>query len=220
MLLILPETHTRDDLMPTWEEWAARFAELCREIREASGDSVATMAEKWEVDERTYRKFERGSGQPGVIDFCYAMGKMDVPIMRPILEFLHPDVFADGTDDVEQMREQLMFYFGNVAQDRVVKQVYYNMVGQASDNVAPQLEMVNAIQEMPLFDRVMAVKFVMSLYEMAAYRGELLHNSPVEPDIAALKSASEEAEKACWSLKEAYHANATPGQQDRQTEER
>lgn len=194
--------------MPTWEQWAARFAELCREIREACGGSVAGMAEKWDVDERTYRKFERGAGQPGVIDFCYAMGKMDIPILRPILEFLHPDVFADGTDDVEQMREQLMFYFGNVAQDRVVKQVYYNMVGQASDNVAPQLEMLNAIQQLPLFDRVMVAKFVISIYEMATYRGELLHSGQVDPDISALKSACDQAEEACRRLKEAYHADA------------
>lgn len=207
---ILPEIHTRDDAMPTWEEWAARFAELCREIREACGGSVATMAEKWDVDERTYRKFERGSGQPGVIDFCYAMGKMDIPILRPILEFLHPDIYSGEPVSVEQMREQLIFYFVNVAPERVIRQVYYNLLGQAADNIVPQLEMVNAIQQLPLFDRVMVVNFVMSVYEMVAHRGELLHNNPVEPDIAALKAASAEAEKACRSLKENYHANATP----------
>lgn len=210
MRLILPKLHTRDDVMPTWEQWAARFAELVKGIREASGDSVAEIAEKWDVDERTYRKYERGTGQPGVIDFCYAMGKMDIPILRPILEFLHPDIFTGETDDVEQMRERLIFYFVNVAPERVIRQVFYNMLGQVSDNVAPQLEMVNVIQKLPLFDRVMLVKLALSLYDMAEYRGELLDNGPVQPDIAALKSACDAAEEACRQMKEIYHANATP----------
>lgn len=210
MLVFGAESHTRDDVMPTWEQWAARFAELCQEIRAASGNSVATMAEKWEVDERTYRKYERGAGQPGVIDFCYAMGKMDIPILRPILEFLHPDIYDGDTDDIEQMREQLIFYFVNVAPERVIRQVYYNMLGQASDNIVPQLEMVNAIQQLPLFDRVMVVKFVLSVYEMAAFRGELLPHGKVEPDIQGLKAASDQAEEACRNMKEIYHADAAP----------
>lgn len=195
--------------MATRDEWARHFADSLRRVRMGQGLSVPAMAEQWGVDERTYRKYERGQVSPQLIDFCYALDRMDAPILRPILNFLHPDIFAEGDADLNSMRQQLVYYIENVASDRMLRQVYYTLLGQAADNVAPQLEMVSAIQHLPLLDRVITVKFILSLYELAEHRGELVHMDQLPPDIAALKMSADQAEEACKRMKDGYSTLTT-----------
>lgn len=190
--------------MPSRDEWSLYFADAVRQMREDSGMTVAAMAETMGVDERTYRKYERGIASPAVIDYCCFLDKLDAPVLRPILNFLHPDVFADGDGDLGEIREKLTYYVNNVAPDRILRQTYYNLMGQVADNVAPQLEMISAVQHLPLLYRVMVVKFVLSMYELAEDRGELVHMDEMPPDIAALKQAAEQAEAACKQMREGY----------------
>lgn len=190
--------------MRNQEQWADYFSAAIRDLRASTGLTVSAMAEVFGVDERTYRKYEKGVVSPQVIDFCCVLDKMDAPILRPILNFMHPDIFAGEPASVEDMRGRLAYYFQHVASDRVTQQVYHNMLGQVADNVAPQLEMVNAMQQLPLLYRVMVVKFLLSVWELAEDRGELVHREQVQPDIQSLKEATSKAEAACKQMKESY----------------
>lgn len=174
---------------------------------------MSGAAEVWDVDERTYRKYEKGMAQPGVVDFAVALDRVDAPVLREILNFVHPDVYGPEPDGVEAMRSQLAFYFEHVASDRVARQVYYNMLGQAADNVAPQLEMISAIQHLPLIYRVMVVRNVLALWDLAASRGELMHMDQMLPDIDGLRKAALAAEEACKKMRDRYHDLISPTDQ-------
>lgn len=190
--------------MPTRDQWASYFADAVRSQREAAGLSVAAMAERMGVDERTYRKYEKGITSPQVIDYCWILDSMGVPIMRQLLNFLHPDVFAQDAGDLDEVRRQMVYYVENVAPDRILRQTYHNLIGQASDNVAPQLEMISALQQLPLIYRVMAVRNILALYELAESRGELMHQDQLKPDIEALRLAASRAETAAKKMQETY----------------
>lgn len=205
MLLFSPDFDAGDDAMPTLSEWTEFFSQSVRNLRAESGLSVQAAAEVWDVDERTYRKYEKGMAQPGVVDFAVALDRLDAPVMREILNFLHPDVYGAEPDSTEDMRSQLAYFFEHIASDRVTRQVYYNMLGQVADNVAPQLEMLSAIQHLPLLYRVMIVNNVLNLFEIAAGRGELVNTDQPMPDITALRAAAGAAEEACKQLRDGYH---------------
>lgn len=201
--------------MPTVSEWTDFFAQSVRNIRAASGLSISAAAEVWDVDERTYRKYEKGMAQPGVVDLAVALDRMDAPVMREVLNFLHPDIYGHEPSAVDGMRTQLAYFFDHIAPDRVVRQSYYNLLGQKSDNVAPQLEMLSAIQHMPLLYRVMIVNSVLSLFEIAAGRGELVNTDQAMPDIDALRRSADAAEEACKHLRGGYHEIVSEGGAER-----
>ncbi len=181
-----------------------QFAASVRGLREGAGLTVSAMAEKWGVDERTYRKYEKGLAAPNIVDYCCIVDSMGIPVLKPILNFLHPDRFASGDGDIAQIRESLALWAEKDAPDRVLRQVYYNLVGQAADNIAPQLELISALQHLPLIYRVMVVRMVLGLYEMAENRGELVNMEHVPPDIDALKVAAARAEAACKQMQDSY----------------
>lgn len=189
--------------MPSLEQWNDYFAQSVRTLRSKSALTVAAMAEKLGVDERTYRKYERGIATPQVSYYCWILDQLDSPILRPILEFLHPDAYAGG-DDLDAIRSELMHYIGSVAPGRILRQLHHNMISQAADNIVPQMEMLSALQQLPLIYRVMAVRNILDLYSLAEARGELLTADRIPPDMEGLRAATVQAEAACRKMRGHY----------------
>lgn len=190
--------------MPKTEEWAEYFAASIKSLRASSGLTVSGMAEEWGVDERTYRKYERGMSSPPVIEYCATLDRLDAPILRTVLNFLHPDTFGEGPQSMEHIREALTFYVNNIAPDRILRQVNYNLLEQAADNIAPQMELISALQHMPLIYRVMICRYILGLWDLLESRGELVNMDVAPPDIDALRQAADKAAAACKAMRDGY----------------
>ena len=167
------------------------FAKQLKQLRLSQGLSIAKMADKFYLDERTWAKYERAESAPSAPDMVRMYNECGVDILRATLECVYTDIYKDieNKTEVDAMRAAAVHFFQHIATDRMVREFNYIAFGGHGSNFEPQLNEFVALDHLPMDYRVAIVKNIITFYRMADARGELVCADVAPPDFTILVDA-------------------------------
>lgn len=179
---------------------------LLKELRESHNLSVSKMADLMKVDRRTWQKYEDGFISPSVIDFISFFDVLGKDALRPVLDFLYPDIYKglSASSDITDLRNAAIHYLENIASDRFVRECVYIVMGSHGSNIEPQLQEFTMIDHLPLFYRYAIAEQVLIFWRLATTRNELIAPDHVMPDIDLFMEGLEKGINAIRQGKESY----------------
>lgn len=163
------------------------FASALRELRQRHGLSKAKIADKLYLDERTWAKYESGASAPSAPEFISYFSALGEDVLRSTLDAIYPDIYKGitCTEDTEAMRQAAAHFFLHVATDDMVRDFNYIAFGEHGSNIRPQLAEFVVLDHLPLDYRVAVVKNIVTFYNLAEARGEIVcqDTAPVNIDV-------------------------------------
>lgn len=182
------------------------FANQLKQLRLSQGLSIAKMADKFYLDERTWSKYERGESAPTAPEMVRMFNACGADILRTTLDCVYTDVYKDVEEkgDIAAMRAAAVHFFQHVATDRMVREFNYIAFGNHGSNLEPQLAEFVALDHLPMDYRVAVVKNIITFYRMAAVRGELINETHVKPDFDILIDAIRKGLEAVCEGRNSY----------------
>lgn len=166
-------------------------AKLLTNLRTGAGLSKARMARAFGVDERTYNKYETGASSPGLAEFIDGLQKLNIKALPAVMRSLYPDLYSgeDRSPDTEQMRRILVHFIEDVASDRDVEQLYYILNGDHGSPFEAQLQLLCALDHLPLDARLMVAKLTLNAWEITTARGDVINADQAMPDAELLRQS-------------------------------
>lgn len=190
----------------TANEVQLEFAEQLKKLRISHGLSKAKMADTFFLDHRRYSDYESGIRSPSAPELVMMYETLGEDILRTTLDCVYPDKYKniEDKDDVHAQRAAAVHFFQHVATDRMVREFNYIAFGNHGSNFEPQLAEFVALDHLPLDYRVAIVKNIITFYNMAKARGELICPDHIEPDIDTLVDAIRKGLEAVGQGRNSY----------------
>lgn len=181
--------------MRTKTETRQIVAEILREIRTEAGWSKARMADRLNVGERTYARYEAGDSSPTLPEFLDMLDAVDAPALSVIMRHIYPESYEPKTGTAAA-RQALASFIMNDMSDRGVRQLLYILQGPHGSSVEAQLQLFTALDHMPMDIRLAVAKLALNAWEITSARDNVINPEYTGPDIELLRHAIIKAHEA------------------------
>lgn len=178
-------------------------AEIFKDLRAQAGLSKAKMAQRMQVDERTYSRYEDGESMPTLPAFLNLLDQIDAPVVNTVMRHLYPESFEAGAATT-QVRRALVEYIQNTASDRAVREMAYLIHGPHGSPLEAQLQLFTAIDHLPMDSRLLIAKMALNMWEIENARDGLINPEDAQPDMELLRAAIIKAHMAVIDGRQNY----------------
>lgn len=183
----------------------AEFASKLKSLRLRNHLSIAKMADKFYIDERTWAKYERAESAPTAPELIKIYSEFGEDLLRDTLECVYSGTYKDiEKKDVYSMRKAAVHFWEHIATDKMVRDMNYLAFGKHGSNFQPQLCEFVVLDHLPMDYRVAIAKLIINFYYMAEVRGELICPDDAEPDFDTLISGIEKGLEAVSRRQNSY----------------
>lgn len=191
--------------MRTKEEISAGIGKILYDLRKEKHLSKAAIADKLFMDERTWGRYESGKASPTAADLIWIFNTMKSDVLQPVLKLIYPDAYnLSEESSIEELRIAAAHYFLHVASDNMVREIDYLFFGGHGSNLEPQMQEFTMINHLPLHCRVVIAQMVLSMWNMAEHRGDLICTDHVMPDVKLFEKAIQRGYDAVVESENAY----------------
>lgn len=194
--------------MRTSEETKNICADILKDMRQRLGISKAKMAERVDLDARTYTRYEAGESAPTLPEFIRMLERVDAPALPVILRHTYPETFGTlGPDsDTWSKRKALSDFIIRDASDREVSQLAYFIFGPHGSTMEGQLQLITALNHLPMDARLASAKLILNFLEIETDRGKLINPDYIMPDTEILRQAIIRAHEAVVAGRNNYNS--------------
>lgn len=194
--------------MKTQYETQDICAEILRELREHMGISKAKMADRMDLDARTYTRYEAGESAPTLPEFIRMLEAADAPALPVVLRHIYPESFGKlgpGSDS-DATRQALADFILRDAPDRIVRQLAYFLFGPHGSTLEGQLQLITALDHLPMDARLASAKLVLNFWEIETARGKIINPEYVMPDTETFRQCIIRAHEAVVAGRQHYNS--------------
>lgn len=194
--------------MRTSEETKNICADILKDMRQRLGISKAKMAERVDLDARTYTRYEAGESAPTLPEFIRMLERVDAPALPVILKHIYPETFGTlGPDsDTWSKRKALSDFIIRDASDREVSQLAYFIFGPHGSTMEGQLQLITALNHLPMDARLASAKLILNFLEIETDRGKLINPDYIMPDTEILRQSIIHAHEAVVAGRNNYNS--------------
>lgn len=181
-------------------------AEILTDLRQQAGVSRAKMADRMNLDARTYTRYEAGESTPTLADFIAMLDSCGVPVLPTLLQHIYPESFGKLSKEprTDELRRLLADFILKEAPDRDIWQLSYIFFGQHGSPMAAQLQLFCALDHLPMQDRLAIAKLALNFWEIDSARGNVINADQAMPDAELLRQAIIKAHLAVIEGKSGY----------------
>lgn len=185
---------------------AEKVCELLGKSRTEKNRSQKYMAKALGKSIGTIQNWEYGLSTPTVLEFVEWFEVLGIHPLRYVLNMLHPDVYENlGSDaDYNEIYVALDKYVREMATSREIRQIAFGVFGQTGSSWHSQMNMVCALNHLPIMDRINIAESILNLYEIRKSRNELRCTDHIMPDTEELKLAITLCKEATIQGKDDY----------------
>lgn len=177
------------------------IATMLRESRMESGKTQKFMAKSMGKSIGTIQNWESGYGSPNMIDIMEWFDCIGINPLRYILNFIHPDEYKN-LDSIDEFKKSLNTYMNDIASDDEVRKISFNVYGNTGSSWHSQLDMLTALNHLPLHYRVLIAQQIYDAYMICESTNKLVNTDHVKPNVDVLHDA---IEKGRESAKKGHH---------------
>lgn len=194
--------------MKTRSETQDICAEILHDLRQQMGISKAKMADRVDVDARTYTRYEAGESAPTLPEFIRMLELVDAPALPVILKHLYPETFErlGPTASTEEARQAMADFILRDAPDRVVRQLAYFLFGPHGSTLEGQLQLITTLDHLPMDARLASAKLVLNFWEIEMDRGKIINPEYVMPDTETFRQCIIRAHEAVVAGRQNYNS--------------
>lgn len=182
---------------------SASLAEAMATARENSGKSQQFMAKHIGKSVGTIQNWEYGVSTPTVVEFLLWFDLTGKNPLNALLECVHPYIYADSKEDIHNEIEHITHYLNSVACDAEIVKLHNCMFNNAGSSWNGQLDMLCALNRLPLNNRLIQAEQIVSQYNLAESLGSL-NETKCKPDMKNLNGAIENCRQAILAGNKEY----------------
>lgn len=156
-------------------------ANVLKELRAEYGLSKSKMANRLNLDDRTYSRYESGESAPSISEFLQFFEILGKPAMPIILRNLYPDRYSEDVDS----RTRLIQYFSEIATPKDIDLMEYIIFSDHGSIAEAQIQLFSAIDHLPMRSRLLIAKLALNLWEIE--ENNLVNTDQAMPDMEYLK---------------------------------
>lgn len=194
--------------MRTSEETQNICADILRDMRQRLGISKAKMADRVDLDARTYARYEAGESAPTLPEFIRMLERVDAPALPVILTHIYPETFGElgPGSDTDAARKALADFVMRDASDREIRQLAYFIFGPHGSTMEGQLQLITALNHLPMDARLASAKLILNFWEIETDRGKIINPEYIMPDTEILRQAIIRAHEAVVAGRQNYNS--------------
>lgn len=194
--------------MRTSEETQNICADILRDMRQRLGISKAKMADRVDIDARTYTRYEAGESAPTLPEFLMMLERVDAPALPVILKHIYPETFGDLSprSDTDAARKALADFIVRDASDREIRQLAYFIFGPHGSTMEGQMQLITALNHLPMDARLASAKLILNFWEIETDRGKIINPEYIMPDTEILRQAIIRAHEAVVAGRQNYNS--------------
>lgn len=187
-------------------EVADRVANMLKRARNDAGLSQREVAKALGKSIKTVQNWESGYGAPDSVtqmEWFYICGVNELPYL---LAKNHPEVYADLTyeSDTEELKKAVIKYFQEISDDVEIRQLAFCIMGNTGSSWKQQLNMLTANNHCPMRNRVAVAQLIYDNYNIEKIQGNLVCPDNIQPDMDALKAATNRGRDAIYNGQDGY----------------
>lgn len=175
--------------------------------RKKAGLSQSDLAKALSKSVGTVKNWENGLGAPDFPALLRWFDRCEVDIEEYLMRIYDPDKYEriynprKDTAVLSALKEYL-----DHEDKEYLKRLHYNIFGDTGSDWHAQLDMLTAINKLPLSDRIPSAQVYLDNYMIRKARNEV--EAPhVEPDLKRFKNAIESAKDSVYKGKDSYSEN-------------
>lgn len=173
--------------------------------RHAADKSQKYMADKLGVTVNTVQNWEYGSSCINVAYFLSWFDTLGINPLHYILSNIKPSMYNENTHrNASQARTALIDYFNCIATDEDILKLSFGIFSPTGSSWRAQLDMLTAINHLPLKHRVNIGQMVLDAYVMEKSENNLVLDDLAAPNIDNLQSAINLGRKSVLDGKKGY----------------
>lgn len=182
------------------------FALILAKSRNDANKSQRYMANKLGKSVGTIQNWESGYSAPTVIETIEWFNAIGIEPLRYILDFLYPDKYNSLTpeDNDAEIEAALLNYVSKVANHSNKRMIAYCIFGRTGSSWESQLNMICALNHLPLMDRVNIAQNIYDLFLIRKSQNTLINIKNIMPNLTDLKNAIESCKKSVYEGKKGY----------------
>lgn len=176
-------------------------------VRKNAGLSQMDLAKALGKSVGTIKNWENGLGAPDFPALLEWFDRCGVDAEKCLMAIYDPNKYEriyhpkKDSETLSALQEYL-----KREDAKYLKRLYYNIFCDTGSDWHAQLDMLTALNKLPLEDRITSAQAYLDKYLIRKSRGEV-EASHVEPDLNRLKNAIESAKNSVYKGKNSYSEN-------------
>lgn len=157
----------------------------------------------------TIQNWESGLSIPNLIDMLDWFNVLGLNPLRYVLNFIHAETFGDlqVNKSDEEIDKALDKYITSIATMSDKRKLAFSIFGSTGSSWSSQLDMICALNHLPIIDRVSIAESIYNLYEMKESLDMLRSTEHIKPDMLKLRSAIDNCKRSVMEGKNEYSNN-------------
>lgn len=185
---------------------ADKVANMLVRSRTDAGLSQRQMAKALGKSIKTISNWEKGYGSPDAVtqmewfDVC---GLNELPYL---LAKNYPEIYTDLsiTSDLKDIKAAIIKYIQDISDEGEIRQLAFCMFGNTGSSWKQQLNMLTAHNHCSMRSRVSVAQNIYDNYNIEKIKGELVCPDNIQPDMNALKAATNKGRDAIFNGHDGY----------------